>query len=167
MDTPAPTQFWVKISGTVYGPYGPERMNAFIAEGRIRASTRITKSLDGEGDWRPAGMVAEFVREFKPSDVDADAKSNLIVYAELFSRSALSVEMALSALGDVTQIAANLYALHTRASIAQVRDLLAKQNRPSDRLLIIDASRDRALWANLGPETEARLRTHWRSHANA
>ena len=53
------TMSWfVKVEGRVYGPYTPQQMRAFVAEGRIAAHSQI--SPDRDGIWAQASDIEEF-----------------------------------------------------------------------------------------------------------
>ena len=51
--------------------------------------------------------------------------------------------------------------LATELSIGALKNLLVQKMGKLDTLLIVDASHDKLTWANLGMETETRIRRIW------
>ena len=91
-------------------------------------------------------------------------EARLLVIADLRSGSP-SFQPALNSLGENTQITCMVWALRTMESVGAVRNRLGAETRQGDRLIIVDATRDRFAHLGLGPEVESRLRQIWRSAA--
>lgn len=89
-------------------------------------------------------------------------EARLLVIADLRSGSP-SFEPALCALGENTQITQTVWALRTSESVGAVRNRLGAETRQGDRLIVVDATRDRFAHLGLGPEVESRLRQIWRT----
>lgn len=158
-------QWWVSVGSGVYGPYDTARVRDFIAEGRVRHATRVARSRD-DVCWSPAAFVAEFIDLFPAApeperEAPSPGPANVLVYAEFHSAAAMRLETTLSGIGRTARLAPNLYALRTKESVVAVRSALARIAFPGDRFLILDATRNRHAWCNLGPEAEARLRDIW------
>lgn len=89
-------------------------------------------------------------------------EARLLVIADLRSGSP-SFQPALSSLGENTQITQSVWALRTSESVGAVRNRLGAETRQGDRLIVVDATRDRFAHLGLGPEVESRLRQIWRT----
>lgn len=89
-------------------------------------------------------------------------EARLLVIADLRSGSP-TFQSALSSLGENTQITPLVWALRTQESVGAVRNRLGSETRQGDRLIVVDATRDRFAHLGLGPEVESRLRQIWRT----
>lgn len=89
-------------------------------------------------------------------------EARLLVIADLRSGSP-TFESALCSLGENTQITSIVWALRTMESVGAVRNRLGAETRQGDRLIVVDATRDRFAHLGLGPEVESRLRQIWRN----
>ncbi len=174
--------WWVQIRGQAYGPYTEKQMQGFVAEGRVKAQTLI--SLSADGDWREArtipGMMAHASanRSFAaaPAAVPANeapasaAKSapeaaNIFVFAEIHSGAWTRFMAALEGMGLVVDMAPGLWLVRTRHTSSVVRNTLSQTLEQGDRFIVIDASRDRLAWFNLGPEVDVHIKGVWNQDA--
>jgi len=92
----------------------------------------------------------------------AEEPSRMLIFADLRIGTQRFVS-TLGALGDCVPLGLGVWALRTGESIAVVRNRLAAETQPQDRLLVADITRDRFAAVNLGPEVESRLRQVWRA----
>ncbi|WP_300545270.1 DUF4339 domain-containing protein [Maricaulis sp.] len=164
--------WFVKVEGRVYGPYTPQQMRAFVGEGRIAAHSQVSPERDGI--WTQASDIDEF-REWlggtqqRPAPekrVTPGARpANFVVIAEIQSESAAEFKTALSAYGDLEQITPGVWLLRGPTTSAVLRNELSHILAREDKLLVIDASHDRAAWFNLGRDADQNIRELWsRSH---
>ena len=89
--------------------------------------------------------------------------ANVFVHAEIFSGSWNAYMAALTSLGRICELAPGLWILRTRLSAGVVRNTLSQTLEHGDRFVVIDATRDRLAWFNLGPETDVRIGKVWNS----
>jgi hypothetical protein len=164
-----PQTWWVRVDEKVYGPYSIAQMNRFIGEGRVVATTLLSAKADGE--FSPAHTLTSFRSTLheqrtnfqvqradrrKPADT-----ANVLVWAELMSNASRRFENELHQLGAVAEIIPGLYILRTRNTAGVVRNALSQVLDRGDKFLVMDSTRDRLAWFNLGPEVDARIREVW------
>ncbi|MBI1262710.1 MAG: hypothetical protein GC184_13410 [Rhizobiales bacterium] len=88
--------------------------------------------------------------------------SNFVVITDVKSRYAGQLEQAIMSAGPAYKLAANVWCLNADATAAALLNDLSRHIGKSDSLVVVDATRDRAVWTTLGPETEAKMRRVWR-----
>lgn len=164
--------WWVQVRGQAYGPYSEIQMAAFVKEGRVKPSTLVSAAADGA--WRQASTV-DGVRDFfraersfaesAPASAAAEKPgadiANMFVFAEIFSGATMKFLAALEGMGLVVDMAPNLWLIRTRYSVGAIRNALSQTLETGDRFIVVDASRDRLAWFNLGPETDVRIKGVW------
>lgn len=96
-----------------------------------------------------------------PAEEAHDSANYLIVF-DLKSRGHTRLEEAIMALGPATQVMSGVWVLHSHLTSGAIRNNLVKHFGATDSLFIVDASRDRTTWFNLGPEADAHIRKVWR-----
>lgn len=165
MDAQAETQtWWVQAKDRAYGPYNDAQMIRYLAEGRVRPTTRVSRHADGP--FAEARLVDELMRPKNPA-FGASAKeaagglANMFVFAEIQSGATPKFMAALEDLGVIVDLAHNFWLVRTRQSVGSVRNALSQTLAHGDRFVAVDASRDRLAWFNLGPETDVRIRDAW------
>jgi hypothetical protein len=161
--------WWVKTNEKVYGPYTRAQMTRFIAEGRVAATTLI--SVKPDGDWNEARHCRTFsaaLHEERTTFHTNNAErrpeaeqANVLVWTDLISGANRRVESELRKLGPVAEVAAGVYMLRTRKTAGMVRNTVSQMMEKGDKVLVVDSSRDRLAWFNLGPETDVRIRDVW------
>ncbi len=161
--------WWVKTNDKVYGPYTRAQMGRFIVEGRIAATTMISAKPDG--DWNEARHCKAFraalheertTFHVNKTERRAEAEqANILVWTDMISGASRRVEQELRNLGPVVEIAAGVYMLRTRKTAGMVRNAVSQTMERGDKVLVVDASRDRLAWFNLGPETDVHIREVW------
>ncbi|WP_338244276.1 DUF4339 domain-containing protein [Maricaulis maris] len=164
--------WFVKVEGRVYGPYTPQQMRAFVGEGRIAAHSQVCPERDGL--WRQASDIEDFrewLGESKSSPepekrVTPGARpANFVVIAEIQSENGAEFQRALRAYGDLESITAHVWLLRGPTTSAVLRNELSHILGRDDKLLVIDASHDRAAWFNLGRDADQNIRELWsRAH---
>jgi hypothetical protein len=164
--------WFVKVEGRVYGPYTPQQMRAFVGEGRIAAHSQVSPERDGI--WAQACDVEEFrdwldasSQQPRPEKrVTPGARpANFVVIAEVQPDHIGEFRNALTAYGDLEQVTGHVWLLRGPTTAAILRNELSHILGRDDRLLVIDASHDRAAWFNLGREADQNIRELWsRAH---
>lgn len=164
-------QWWVQVRGQAYGPYSFEQLTAFVEEGRIRPATMVSdKPETGWTEARRVGGLMSPLRAAEPqqsvtatigSAAAADSAANVFVHAEIFSGAWNPFMAALESMGTVCDLAPGLWLVRTRFSAGVIRNTLSQTLERGDRFVVIDATRDRFAWFNLGPEVDVRIGKVW------
>jgi hypothetical protein len=161
--TPARTtstgQWWVQVRGKAYGPYSMAQLMRFAAEGRIRPATSVSDRKDGA--WVEARRVIGLTAALRAPANDTAEAANVFVHAEIVSGSWNAFMAALESMGFVCDLAPGLWLIRTRHSAGVVRNTLSQTLEHGDRFVVIDATRDRLAWFNLGPEVDVRISKVW------
>lgn len=164
----AAQSWWVKTNEKVYGPYSREQMSRFLGEGRVTATTLV--STRPTGDWTETRHCRVFNAALEEArgafrtarEAKADvAEANILVWADMISGSLRRLEHELRQLGAVAQVTPGLYIVRTTRTAGTLRNALSQILERGDKLLVLDSSRDRLAWFNLGPETDAHIREVW------
>lgn len=157
---PAAKRWWVQVRGRAYGPYTTEQLSSFISEGRVRPNTRVSDAEDGV--WIEARRVIGLSQAFRHEAAnDVAEAANVFVHAEIFSGSWQSFMAALESMGAVCELAPGLWLVRTRFSAGVIRNTLSQTLERGDRFVVIDATRDRLAWFNLGPEVDVKITKVW------
>ncbi|MBS0386505.1 MAG: DUF4339 domain-containing protein [Proteobacteria bacterium] len=157
---PGAKHWWVQIRDRAFGPYTIEQMARFMSEGRVRPSTMVADNPD-EG-WIEARKVMSLrgLRTPSPANDPAEA-ANVFVHAEIYSGATMAFLAALEGMGAVCDLAPHLWLVRTKHSAGVIRNALSQTLETGDRFVVIDATRDRLAWFNLGPETDVRIGKVW------
>jgi len=154
--------WWVQVRGKAYGPYTMAQLSGFAAEGRIRPSTSVADSKDGA--WVEARRVFGLSTALRGGEPANDANveaANVFVHAEIVSGSWNAFMAALESMGFVCDLAPGLWLVRTRHSAGVIRNALSQTLERGDRFVVVDATRDRLAWFNLGPEVDVRIGKVW------
>lgn len=155
----AANKWWVQIRGRAFGPYTIEQMAHFLAEGRVKPSTLV--SDNGQTNWTEARRIMA-LRGLRTPNTSKDSEAaNIFVHAEIFSGAWQGFMAALEGMGSVCDLGPNLWLVRTQHSAGAVRNALSQTLERGDRFVVIDATRDRLAWFNLGPETDVRISKVW------
>lgn len=88
--------------------------------------------------------------------------ANFLIIMDIKARYAGPLEQAIMSLGPAYKLAPNVWCVNTNATATGLLNDLSIHIGKSDSMFIVDATRDRTAWLNLGPETDAKLRRVWR-----
>lgn len=88
--------------------------------------------------------------------------SNFLIVMDVKSRYTGPLEEAIMSLGPAYKLAPNVWCVNTDATAAGLLNDLSIHIGKTDSMFIVDATRDRTAWHNLGPETDAKIRRVWR-----
>lgn len=152
-------KWWVQIRGRAFGPYTIEQMAQFLSEGRVKPSTLV--SDNGQTNWTEARRIMALRGLRTPNSSRDSEAANVFVHAEIFSGAWQGFMAALENLGSVCDLGPNLWLVRTQHSAGVVRNTLSQTLERGDRFVVIDATRDRLAWFNLGPETDVRISKVW------
>jgi GYF domain 2 len=160
-------QWWVQVKGHSYGPYSKDELSTFIVEGRVRPSTPVSDQKDGA--WVEARRVIGLIPQqhgHGANDAAAPA-ANVFVHAEIFSGSWNAFMAALEGMGVVCDLGSGFWLLRTPYSVGVIRNTLSQTLERGDRFVVIDATRDRLAWFNLGPEVDVNITRVWNAPLQA
>jgi hypothetical protein len=156
----AASKWWVQVRGRSFGPYSIEQMAEFLAEGRVRPNTLV--SDNGESNWVEARRIMALRGLRKPQAANDTAEAaNVFVHAEIVSGAWTGFMAALESIGSVCDLAPGLWLVRTPFSAGIVRNALSQTLERGDRFVVVDATRDRLAWFNLGPEVDVRIAKVW------
>ncbi len=137
------------------------------------AREAFLKELEGVRGLSPAQPVAHKQgppRPEQPSapplfpterDTQVEA-SNFIIVFDLKSRGHNKLEEHIMSLGRAVKVLTGVWLLNAPMSSGAIRNALTKFFGIGDTFFIVDATRDKIAWFNLGPETDAQIRQVWR-----
>ncbi|MDG1416918.1 MAG: DUF4339 domain-containing protein [Maricaulis sp.] len=160
--------WFVKVESRVYGPYTPVQMSSFVSEGRIAAHSQISKYRDR--DWGTASEVAEFAGWAGEVDKAPTSEkritpgvrtANFVIIAEIHSENGAEFTTALASYGDLEAITDGVWLLRGQTTAGVLRNELSHALDRDDKLMVVDASRDRSAWFNLGSDADTNIRALW------
>ena len=170
----------INVSGQVYGPYTGQQIKAFATEGRLAPHSIVQA---GDGPWitaiddpvlgqlfvqKPAapaqaqGFGARAAAEPAAGAQAEPTSANFVVIADLRSRGSGPFEAAISRLGEVYRVNPLVWLLHTDRTAGTIRNELIQHMGANDHLVIVDATRGKTAWFNLGPEGDSKIRKVWK-----
>lgn len=172
---PAPPPYegvkWkVKVGDQEYGPYPRTRIIQFLKEGRIKAHTPLCCGADKDFiaaekhpnlRWDFSGPRKRKFGEPKlePGETEPPV-CNYFIAGRLVSSSD-AFERALRSAGKYSLVAGDMWVLRSRMTVQQIRSRLAAATKPHEQFVIVNATRDRLAWYNLGLEQDIALRDVW------
>ena len=92
----------------------------------------------------------------------ASEASNFLIVFDLKSRGHNKLEEHIMALGRAVRVLPGFWMLHAAMTSGAIRNQLMKHFGAIDTLIIVDATRDKLAWFNLGPEIDSQIRQVWR-----
>jgi len=173
--TNARETWWVQARGSAFGPYSPAQLRQYVSEGRVKATSLVSTSRDG--GWREARGAPELASLFsapqpqtqapgftaQKADPASAETSNLFVFAEIHSGAWTQFLAALEAMGRIAELAPGFWLVRSKLSSGAVRNTLSQTLAQGDRFVVVDATRDRLAWFNMGPGPEVAIREVWNS----
>lgn len=150
----------VEAEGRVYGPYTSAHMAQFARQGRLNGASRV--SDQAEGGFRRAREVAQLqplLAEIQANRTPKEA--NILVFVETDTVSHEVMEDMLTGLGMAVPIAPGLWLMRTRQTSSVIRNAVSLKLKAGDRLFVLDSTRDKLAWFNLGPVADVRVREVW------
>jgi hypothetical protein len=163
-------EWWIQVRGMAYGPYTARQVRGFIGEGRVRTSTLVSR--DRNGGWNEArkeGAFADALTQSRPAAANSNAgatesastAANLFVSAEIHSGAWNAFMAALERMGRVAELAPGFWLVRSPFSSGVIRNTLSQTLQRGDRFVVIDATRDRLAWYNMGPGVDVAIREIW------
>ncbi|MEZ5939062.1 MAG: hypothetical protein R3C52_12735 [Hyphomonadaceae bacterium] len=173
--TPPPfesVKWRVKVGEQVYGPYPRSRLLDFLKEGRVAAHTLLACGQDKDfhrADKHPQlrwDFSAPRKRRFGEPRLDPGEGEhpicNYFIAGKVVS-SLAAFEKALSECGRMARISGDMWVLRSPMTVQQVRNKLSAVSRTHEAFVVVNATRDRLAWHNIGVENDVALRDVWDS----
>ena len=162
LHTPPPpfegVKWRIKIADKEYGPYPRTRLIDFLKEGRVQAGTFIACGTDTDYFKGPKK------RKFGDPRLDAGETEvpvcNYFIAARLLSGNE-RFERVLREAGKMTRAAGDMWVLRSKQTIQQLRNQLTMAVKPHEHFIIVNASKDRLAWYNIGVENDIAVRGVW------
>lgn len=159
-------QWRVKVADKVYGPYPRSRMLEFLDEGRVTAETEIACGHD-EHFFR-ADEHPNLRWNFGQAPVDGAAAEedsaptvcNYLIAGKMLANHN-EFESLLNKSGRFARAGVGIWILRSRVTLPQLRNRLSSVLGKDEQFVIVNASRGRLAWFNLGAEPDAAIRGVW------
>ncbi|MBI1339956.1 hypothetical protein GC169_07075 [bacterium] len=162
----------IKVGDEVYGPYSRSRLIEFLKEGRVLPTTLVAIGEDNEfvrAD-RHANLRWNFegARKRKFGEPKLDPGETEIPVCNYFIAARLvgdngAVEAVLKECGKYSRIAGDMWVARSRLTIQQLRARISAILRSQEQIVIVNATKDRLAWFNLGMEGDLGVRSVWDS----
>ncbi|HEX2590082.1 MAG TPA: DUF4339 domain-containing protein [Rhizomicrobium sp.] len=175
------SELWtISVDGRIYGPYSLEQMRTFAGEGRLAPTSLVARP--DQQNFRDASEVPELAALFRSNRPQALAEvmeepapsfgreapaehagemAHIVIMADMKSRSLTGLEEEIFNLGPAYTILPQAWLVKTSLPVSLIRNQLIQKLGKLDQLFIVDATNDRALWFNFGPEADTKLRRLW------
>ncbi|MBL8552587.1 MAG: DUF4339 domain-containing protein [Hyphomonadaceae bacterium] len=162
-------EWWIQVRGSAYGPYSVKQVRAFVGEGRVRMNTLVAR--DRMGPWfeaRREGALSDALTQARPDAANGNAETgpaakvaNLFISAEIHSGAWNAFLAAIERMGRVAELAPGFWLVRSPFSAGVIRNTLSQTLERGDRFVVIDATRDRLAWFNMGPGVDVAIREIW------
>ncbi|MDZ4759719.1 MAG: GYF domain-containing protein [Alphaproteobacteria bacterium] len=173
---PAPVvavKWRIRVNDQDYGPYPRARLIDFLKEGRVAAGTLLCCGSDAE--FLPAEKHPNLRWDFnapprkrrfgevklEPGESEVPV-CNYFIAAHLLASNE-SFERVLRDSGKFTRAAGDMWILRSRLTVQQLRNQLSMIMKPREQFVVVNASKDRLAWFNLGAENDIAVRGVWDS----
>ncbi|KAB7739238.1 hypothetical protein F2P47_13550 [Parvibaculum sedimenti] len=141
-----------------------------ITQTQAQQAIAQTAASDATAKREPETDVAEGRRErtsYGSAKGQVDRRrqpetANFIIIMDIKARYAGPLEQAIMSLGPAYKLAPNVWCVNTNGTAGGLLNDLSMHIGKSDTMFIVDATRDRTAWLNLGPESDAKIRRVWR-----
>ncbi|MGD1935261.1 MAG: hypothetical protein ACFB0Z_12270 [Candidatus Phaeomarinobacter sp.] len=140
------------VLSTLFSPAEAELMN-------VRQEMTGNAALDDQtysGDPKGFGTKND-----KADQRPKPTSFNIVIITDVKSRSSGPLENAVMSLGPAYKVSANAWVVHTPSGAPEVVNSLTQFLGSMDRIFVVDATRNRTAWFNMGPETDAKIRQVW------
>ncbi len=172
-DAPPPpfegVKWRVKIGDTEYGPYPRSRLIDFLKEGRVTASSFLCCGNDTDyhrADHHPNLRWDFKTRRRKFGEPKLDPGESEVPVCNYFIAARLMAgnerfERVLREAGKMSRAAGDMWVLRSRLTIQQLRNNLTLIMKQHEHFIIVNASKDRLAWFNIGVENDIAVRNVW------
>lgn len=173
-DAAAGRLWYIRVAGTVYGPFDDRTVWTYVQEGRVTAASDLSTRPDN--GYQPAKNWLEIAHWFQapmaaPTPVAAPAppiqpqySSLMLVMAEIHSGRSMAFLQTLQSLGDAQQIGESVWVMQSNSDPEQMKSVLGPTLSVSDRLFIVDATQSDFAAYNLGVDVDTELKEIFAVH---
>jgi len=170
-ETPKLDRWEMKIGRSVYGPYTREEMESLATQGLLAPHSRIAKQ--GSTNWNRASadpVIGEiFGRKYRQGAEEGKDQSaanepqatNFALFLEIASDSNIDLFQAIRNLGPSSRISRSCWLVKSDRTAGAIRNALVPLMANADSLLVVDTSKSKLAWFNLGPEADSKIRKVW------
>lgn len=153
------------VSDVVYGPYTLGQMRNFYEEGRLSASSKVSR---GDG----GAFISAFehlslrdlfaaIEDEAPPTERAEA-ANYIITVQTGSDGRQSLIALLNQIGRFSELMAGTFILHAEISVVDLHSQLSTVLAERGKFVIANASTGQLAWMGLGPDTDQHARAVWK-----
>ena len=162
----------VKIGDQEYGPYPRSRLIDFLKEGRVTAATFLRCGSDADyhrADHHPQlrwNFNAPRKRKFgdpklEPGETEVPVCNYFIAARQTGGNERF--EKVLRDCGKMSRAAGDMWVLRSKQTVQQLRNQLTLIMKPHESFVLVNASKDRLAWFNIGVENDIAVRGVWDS----
>ena len=168
LDVPR-VQWRVKIDDKVYGPYPRAKLIEFLEEGRVAAHTLLCCGADVEfhrADDHPnlRWDFSRHTRGFHEKRLDAGENAppvcNYFICARLLQSNS-AFEQVLHQSGKFARAGSDMWVLRSNVTLPQLRNRLSVALKKDEQFMVVNATKGRLAWFNLGAEHDVAVRSVW------
>ena len=167
-DGAAGRHWYIRVSGTVYGPFDDRTVWTYVQEGRVTAlsdlSMRPDQGYQAAKNWLEIAHwflapVVEQAPQLTPAPpVQPKHTSLMLIMAEIRSGRSMAFIQTLQSLGDAQQIGDSVWLLQSSSDPEQMKSVLGPTLSVSDRLFVVDATHSEFAAYNLGADVDGQLK---------
>lgn len=167
-DGAAERLWYIRVTGTIYGPFDDRTVWTYVQEGRVTALSDL--SMRPDHGYQPAknwleiahwflAPVVEHPPEPTPAPpVQPKHTSLMLVMAEIRSGRSMAFLQTLQSLGDAQRIGDSVWLLQSNSDPEQMKSVLGPTLSVSDRLFVVDATYSEFSAYNLGADIDGQLK---------
>lgn len=162
-------QWRVLVNGKVYGPYPRAKLLEFLSEGRVGAHTMLSCGADTKffrADEHP-NLRWDFARKprgFHEKRLDEGEEAapvcNYFISARLLAGND-AFERVLHQSGKFARAGYGMWVLRSRVTLPQLRNQLSVALKKDEQFVIVNSTKNRLAWFNLGAEHDVAVRSVW------
>lgn len=162
-------QWRVKVNDRVYGPYPRAKLIEFLQEGRVVAHTMLSCGADTDFHradehpnlrWKFKKVPRGFYEKHLDEGEEVHPVCNYVVCARLLA-STQDFEQALNQSGKFARAGSNMWVLRSSVTLPQLRNRLSVALRKDEQFMLVNATKGRVAWFNLGAEADVAVRSVW------
>ena len=160
--------WYIRVSGTVYGPFDDRTVWTYVQEGRVTALSDL--SMRPESGYQPAKNWLEIAHWFHAPVVEPAATATpvppvqpqytalMLIMAEIRSGRSMAFTQTLESLGEAQRIGESVWLLRSTSDPQHMKSVLGPTLSVSDRLFVLDATDSEFSAYNLGSDIDDQLK---------
>jgi hypothetical protein len=154
-------RWFVRVEGTIYGPFTDTVLASFLDEGRVTAQSFIRQGTIGE--FRQVATLPALMNYIQNrtnhtvQDVTSFNRQTCFIMAEVRSGQSMAFLKTLQSLGDVQRIGQTIWMVSGPANPQQIIEALSPPLSQEDRIFVLAANEAEHAGFNLGRDVDARI----------